>query len=54
MQSETLEQEVWLPPLPYQRAVAPELERLRRIVTEVGRDELLEAVMPSVLNARFA
>lgn len=49
-----LNQEVWLPPLSYQRKVSSQLARLHEIANEERRKEHLEAVLPSVLNATFA
>lgn len=49
-----MNQEVWLPPLPYQYATTTQIAELREIATEERRDELLDAVMPSLLNATFS
>lgn len=49
-----LEQETWLPPVSYQRKVSSELSRLHAIANGERRGELLEAVLPSLLNATFS
>jgi type I restriction enzyme, S subunit len=45
--------DVWLPPLPYQQAMAAALTRLRNMANEARRAELLAAIMPSSLNSIF-
>ncbi|MDP8931333.1 MAG: hypothetical protein M3O70_22875, partial [Actinomycetota bacterium] len=44
---------IWLPPLAYQDQIGEHLEVLREVGGEERRTELLEAVMPSLLNATF-
>lgn len=48
-----LDQQVWLPPVSYQREMGPKLRSLHEAANEERRRELLEAALPSLLNATF-
>lgn len=49
-----LAQEVWLPPLPTQLKAETQLAQLRAIAQDESRREMLEALVPSAINATFA
>lgn len=46
--------EMWFPPMEYQIAVSEQVAALRRMAQDESRREMLEAMVPSAINATFA